>query len=153
MSTASNPDPTSARKRRRTEEPTGWKAIPMGVKVLFGVCLLAVIIVPLVTRNKRSDKLDVVSSPVAANVEGLTIKEAGLDPGSRRVKGLLENGSDKVMRDVQVSYDVRTGFQGMGIIVAKVPSVAPHQTARFETDPMPAGGKEFLLREVTAAAQ
>ena len=138
------------RRRRRRDEPKGWKAIPKSVKILLGVCLAVLIFVPLGLQNGWIGRRHVDTSPItAAGPSGLVIAEASLDTGSRTIKGVVRNTSKTAFRDVQVSYYIRdaAGLEA-GQILALIPAIGPNESAGFQTDPLPTNGREFVLREV-----
>jgi hypothetical protein len=138
------------RRRRRRDEPKGWKAVPKPVKILVGICLLVLLLVPIGLQNgwigrKRGD----TSTSSNSGPSGLIISEAGLDVPSRTIKGIVKNTSKTAYRDVQVSYYIReAGGVEAGTILGVIASIGPNETAGFQTDPLPPNAREFVLREV-----
>jgi hypothetical protein len=109
------------------------------------------LLIPIVRQQGwfKQQKTVEVSNTETPYIPGLTVTEATLDPKTRTVKGVITNGTDKTMDDVQVSFDARMGLVQVGLLVARIPQLGPHQSARFETNPMAPNGREYVLREVT----
>src|SRR5579872_6945385 len=103
-------DPDAIRRRRRSDRPvSGWKAIPLGIKVLAVICLLVLAIVPFARQRTwvRSEKITEVPATDTGYVPGLVVTEASVDRKSRTLKGIVTNGTDKTIDDVTVTYFVR----------------------------------------------
>ena len=142
----------AAIRRRRVDPPKGWKAIPLGVKVLALICLLVLILIPVAKQRGGLRQEKPVENTVTDTgyVPGLVVSEATVDRKSRTVKGIVTNGTDKTMDDVTVTYYVRddAGAEA-GEISAKIGRLAPHQNAHFESTPMDPRGADPVLRYVT----
>ena len=135
MTTPVSPS-TLVRRRHRVKSIKSRKKIPWFAKILGGICLSILIVIPLV----RHPAARMHQSPVFRPVEegryspGLTVDEAILDPHSRTIKGVVENRSDKTVDDVEVAYDVRDERARLtDRPVVSIGSLKPHQSTRFET--------------------
>jgi hypothetical protein len=158
------PTPPLVRKRRRKSKPTGWKAIPMPVKVLGGVVLLVAIAVPFALRNIRTDRTPNRQTAAASIAEpstvphssttDLVISEAHYDTSSRKVKGVLANQSAKTYGEVGIWFSIRgEKMASLGSVQAKVGRVGGNARVPFETDPLPKGAWNFELNEISAIPQ
>ena len=151
MSSAS---PTGAqpvrRRRRRRAEPKGWKAIPKPVKILMGLCLAVLILLPLAWQNGWIRRSPVSIAPDAPAAQSpLVISEATRDRVTRTIQGVVKNNSANAYGEVQVSYYVRDAYGvEAGMVMASIPAIGPNDSKSFQTDPIPQNGSEFVLREV-----
>ena len=150
---------TSSPVGRRTHNaPKGWMGIPTVAKILIVICILGVAMIPLMRRHGPIDTgvplkttpdgtADSLDKSVVAT--GLTLEGVSLDPKTRTLKGSVMNPTSTSYAKVLVSFRV-LGGQGtvVGIMEASIPELAANKTATFETNSMPATGKEYELREL-----
>jgi hypothetical protein len=160
MSSTGSSSQESSSNRRSRQEPNAWKSVPNASKLLFLACVAVAILIPLVHKSgwlgRRSGSSSAVAGAPAGAAEtisaapGLSLKEANLDLKTRTIKGTVENPTATTYNKVYVSFRVfGTGGTVIGIMEATMADMAGKQSAHFETNPMPAGGKEYDLRELT----
>src|SRR6266542_1472610 len=145
MSSASPPGSGTVRRRRHRDRRKGWKAIPKPVKILMGVCLLVLIVVPVALQNGWIGRKHADTSGLSnSGPSGLVVSEAALDVASCTIKGVVKNTSRTAYKDVQVSYYLRdaAGLEA-GTILGIVASIGPGESAKFQTDPLPSSAREF----------
>src|SRR5690348_3625412 len=107
MSSPADPTSQPTRRRRRINEPKGWKAVPKVVKILLPICVVIVVLIPMAVKNGWIRRAQVDTTVLTSSgPSGLMIAEAALDPASRTIKGVVSNTSKNSYRDVQVSYYV-----------------------------------------------
>jgi len=150
MSRAPDPHPAAVRQRR-PEPLRGRKGVPKFVLAIAALCIATLILIPVAKQKGWFSRQRPVDGPptVTGYIPGLTVSESTVDPASRTVKGVVTNETDKTMDDVEISYEVHAGLPQVGLLIARIPQLGPHQKAKFETNPMPRNGWEPVLREVT----
>jgi hypothetical protein len=149
MSSVPDPKTNAVRRRRRRGKESGWKNIPSAAKILIGLCLLVLIFFP-VAQDNGWFKRRIKEAPVAeVHSSELVLDEVQLQKATRTLKGFVVNRSGKAYKDVVVSYSMSDVNGGdLGVIMATISTVAPHQRAAFETDPMPEKAMTYGLREI-----
>jgi hypothetical protein len=115
--------------------------------------LILIVSVPL-SKSKlflKKPPARAVGRTTVANVfaQDLILENAEFQAGSRTMKGVVVNRSDRAYKDVVISYTMRDE-QGHYVtaVSAEVASIGPRHKAVFETNRIPPGTLSADLREI-----
>ena len=126
--------------------------MPTSAKVVIGVCLLTVILIPAVKQTGWL-KRRVAERPLAdVRPPDLVLGETRFVTQSRSIKGVVVNNSGTAYKDVVVSYDLRDARGiGLGTVLATVSKLGPHEKTAFDTGPIPKNAVNYDLREIVGS--
>jgi hypothetical protein len=125
--------------------------------LLLGLCVLGATVMPVLRgvlpkHKSRAAALPLQRSPGVA----LTLSEAaflGAGP-ERRIVGAVKNDSSDRATGVVVTLALHVNSDSVeALAIGKIPSIEPHATSRFQTDPVPPQVRSFFIRDIVSNKQ
>jgi hypothetical protein len=167
------PDSESPELTHRRRRSSAWQRTPKWVKISVAVCLglLAISlllqdwIMDLAKRRHRTSPSEAVQASKAARVQmgkafdSITSKLAPIDleltgttlnRKTRRIEGQAINKSDHAYTDIQITFALPSRDQtAQDWSIVAVARLEPHTSARFASDPLPNGVREWAFVGIT----
>ncbi|HZT33156.1 MAG TPA: FxLYD domain-containing protein [Bryobacteraceae bacterium] len=145
MPSAGAEEPSHHRKRRK--KTSSWGAL-----ALIVVCIVGGLAVPLVRTVMPRYKLRGSALPLSPEEKAdLTLSEAAFqgEGAQRAIAGTVRNSSTHRYTNVVVTLNLHVNSEStVALAVARIPRIEPHATAPFQTSPVPANVRRFLIRDI-----
>jgi hypothetical protein len=157
----SDPDVSEIPHRRRRVGL--WKATPIWVKAVIGVCLLFVAAFPYI-KDRWPEKLSRSAPPRTANAPenraidkmiaeipkvDLVLTQSALNTKTRCIEGIVTNGSNRLYTDIAISfYHTSSDQTASWLAYAQVDRLDPHQSANFATPPVRQDLNHWVVKNI-----
>ena len=150
-------------QRRRRRHSSAWRDTPRWVKVSAAGCLLFLLVLFAVLKQKKpsepavkieakkvGEAFDRVISRSPQQLD-LVLSKAALNSATRRIEAVVTNTSDRPYADVEVVFflsaaTLEADGRTTGVIS---PKLAPHESMQIATDPIEGKVREWAVKTIT----
>jgi hypothetical protein len=171
MDTAPNSElPEVTHRRRHT---SAWQRIPRWVKISVAVCLVLLTISLMLrdrimdlAKNRRQSGTGQQAESIRASRRevgkaldsmmstlkpvDLELSEASLNFETRRIEGVATNKSEHPYSDIRITFALPTAdLTAQDSEIVTIARLGPHASARFASDPVPTGVRQWAVVGIT----
>jgi hypothetical protein len=152
---------------RRRRHSSGWQNIPGGVKIAAAVCLVFLVVLLVLNRNRTpaEPRMSAVKPKISAaeafdkvvsntNQIDLVLTKAALNPSTSRFDGLVTNTSKRSYSDVEVVFFVSDRDLTEGTTTSvRVARLEPGASAGFASEPVSRNTRQWVVKSIDGTRQ